>query len=74
MIPESYAVYVTDGGIDVWQYRVDFADPGGKWNFVERLDREDDPKLSMDFATPTAPGPDGYWIYSRTYDCELDCG
>jgi hypothetical protein len=72
-IPESYAVYVTDARISVWQYRVDVADPDGKWHFVETLKREDNPKLSLDYATLRPPAPDGYWIYSKSYSCELDC-
>lgn len=72
-IPESYAVYVNDRRIHVWQYRVDISEPDGQWHFVETLDRADDPKLSLDHATPTAPDGDGYWIYSRSYSCEIDC-
>ena len=72
-IPESYAVYVTTEWINVWQYRVNLSEPEGAWYFVESLDRANDPKLSLDHATPTAPTPEGYWIYSRTYSCELDC-
>ncbi|MBB6647643.1 hypothetical protein [Halobellus ruber] len=73
VIPESFAVYVTAEWVHVWQYRVNVSEPDGAWYFVETLDRANDPKLSMDHASPTAPTPDGYWIYSRTYDCELDC-
>jgi len=72
-IPESYAVYVGDRSIDVWQYRLTVADPDGEWHFHERLDRENDPRLSLDFAQVTPPSPEGYWIYSKSYDCELDC-
>lgn len=73
VIPKSYAVYVTTARIHVWQYRATIAEPDGAWHFVETLDRANDPKLSMDHASPMPATPDGYWIYSRTYDCELDC-
>jgi len=72
-IPESYAVYVTDRQIQVWQYRVDVSAPDGKWHFVETLDRADDPRLSVDHATLMPPTADGYWIHCKSYDCELDC-
>jgi hypothetical protein len=72
-IPDSYAVYVESQHIYVWQYRVNVSSPDGEWYFVETLDRDDNPKLSMEHATPMAPTADGYWIYSRSYDCELDC-
>ncbi|WP_311172117.1 hypothetical protein [Halobellus ordinarius] len=73
VIPDSYAVYVDPGRIYVWQYRVNISEPDGQWYFVETLDRDNDPKLSMDHASLMPPTGDGYWIYSRTYDCELDC-
>ena len=72
VIPESYAVYVTEEWVHVWQYRVNISEPEGTWCFVETLNRENDPKLSLDHASPLAPTPDGYWIYSRTYHCETD--
>jgi hypothetical protein len=73
IIPESYAVYVTAEWVHVWQYRANISEPEGTWYSVETLDRKNDPKLSLDHATPMPPTPDGYWIYSRTYDCELNC-
>lgn len=73
VIPETYAVYVTDTRIRVWQYRVRISDPDGTWDFVETLDRDDDPRLSLEYVEPMAPTSDGYWLYSRSYDCELDC-
>lgn len=72
-LPESYAIHVTDRRIHVWQYRVDLSNPDGQWRFVEMLDRERSPKLSLGHATLTAPDADGYWIYSRSYGCEIDC-
>ncbi|MUW14042.1 hypothetical protein GJ633_04735 [Halorubrum sp. CBA1125] len=72
-VPESYAIHVDDERITVWQYRVDITDPDGDWQFVEHLDRGDDPKLAMDYATLMPPTGNGYWIYSKSYDCELDC-
>jgi hypothetical protein len=71
--PESYAIRVTDGQIRVWQYRATLTDPDGEWHHVETLDRESDPRLSLDQAIVDAPGDDGYWIYSKSYDCTLDC-
>jgi hypothetical protein len=73
VIPDSYAIHVMDEQIHVWQYRIDVAEPAGQWRFVETLDRTDGPKLSLEYASPMAPATDGYWIYSRSYDCELDC-
>ena len=73
VIPESYAVYVTAERVCVWQYRVTLSERDGTWQFVETLDRDNDPKLALSHATPMPPGPEGYWVYSRTYDCELDC-
>jgi len=73
VIPESYAVYVTAEWVYVWQYRVNIAEPDGEWYFIERLDRDTDPKLSLDHASPMPPESEEYWIYSRTYSCELDC-
>jgi hypothetical protein len=73
VLPDTYAVYVGTQQIHVWQYRVDVSEPDGRWRFVETLDRDDDPKLSLEYATPMAPNANGYWIYSRSYDCELDC-
>jgi hypothetical protein len=72
-VPESYALHVDDERIVVWQYRVDISDPDGDWQFVERLDRDDDPKVAMDYATLDPPTAEGYWIYSKSYDCELEC-
>jgi hypothetical protein len=74
VIPDTYALYVDDNRIYVWQYRVTVSEPDGTWYFVESLDRGDDaPRLSLEYATPMAPTADGYWIYSRSYDCEIDC-
>ncbi|QAU11917.1 hypothetical protein EKH57_03670 [Halorubrum sp. BOL3-1] len=72
-VPDSYAIHVDDRGVDVWQYRVDVRDPDGSWRFVETHDTKDDLRVSLGFATPTPPTDEGYWVYSRTYDCETDC-
>jgi hypothetical protein len=73
VISETYAIYVDDTYVHVWQYRVTVSEPDGKWYFVETLDRDDDPRLSLEYATPMSPTAEGYWIYSKSYDCELDC-
>jgi hypothetical protein len=73
VLPDTYGIYVTDQHIHVWQFRVTLSDPDGEWYFVETLNRDSDPRLSLDQATPMAPGADGYWMYSRSYDCTLDC-
>jgi hypothetical protein len=62
-VPGSYAIHVSDRGVDVWEYRVDLEDPGGAWRFVEAYDAEDDRRVSLDFATLTPPSRDGYWVY-----------
>ncbi|ELZ33163.1 hypothetical protein C472_14662 [Halorubrum tebenquichense DSM 14210] len=72
-IPDSYAIYVNDQGVDVWQYRVDVRDPDGSWRFVETHDAEADLRVSLDLATLTPPSDEGYWVYSKTYDCETNC-
>jgi hypothetical protein len=71
--PESYAVNVSDERISVWQYRVTPSARDGTWAFVEAFDRVDGPSLSLEYARFTAPADDGYWVYSRSYDCRLDC-
>lgn len=73
VISDTYAIYVDDEHIDVWQYRINVSEPDGEWYFVETLDRDNDPKLSLEYAALTSPTEDGYWIYSKSYDCELDC-
>lgn len=72
-VPDSYAIRVDDRSVDVWQYRVVVGDPDGSWRFVETHDIEDDLRVSLDLATLTPPTSGGYWVYSRTYDCETDC-
>lgn len=69
----SYAIRVDDERIDVWQYRVDVGDPDGSWRFVEAHGAEGDLRVSLEIATLTPPTGDGYWVYSRSYDCETDC-
>lgn len=49
------------------------SEPNGQWHVVETLDRDNDPELSLEYATPMAPTAGGNRIYSRSYDCELDC-
>jgi hypothetical protein len=68
-IPDSYAIHVDDRSIDVWQYRVDVGEPDGRWRLVEAHDPEGDLRVSVDLA----PTGDGYWVYSRTYDCDTNC-
>jgi len=72
-ILETYAVQVTDEHVHVWEYRATVAEPDGGWQFVETLDRDDDPRLSLEYAEFTLDAADGHWVYSRSYDCELDC-
>jgi len=72
-IPETYAVRVTDEYVHVWEYRATVAEPDGAWQFVETLDRDDDPRLSLEYAEFALDTSDGHWVYSRTYDCERDC-
>lgn len=71
--PDSYAIYVREATIHVWVYRVNAASPEGEWQFLESLDREDDPFLTLEYAKLAAPAVDGYWIYSRSYECKLAC-
>jgi hypothetical protein len=71
--PESYGIRVTDDTVRVWQYRVTLAEPDGEWHHVETLDQTDQPRLSLEYATVAPPHEDGYWIYSKSYDCALDC-
>jgi hypothetical protein len=71
--PDSYAIHVDDQGVEVWQYRVDLEDPDGAWRLIETHDAADDLRVSLDFAMLTPPSGEGYWVYSKTYDCETDC-
>jgi hypothetical protein len=73
VIPGSYAINVTDDVIHAWVYRVSASAQDGTWTHLETLDRDDDPRLSLTYARPPSPAEGGYWIYSRSYDCELDC-
>jgi hypothetical protein len=72
-IPRTYALRVTDDYVHVWEYRPTVTDPDGDWQFVEALDRDDDPRLSLEYAELRTGTTDGHWVYSRTYDCEFDC-
>lgn len=72
-VPDSYAIHVDNQSIEVWQYRVNLDEPDGSWRFVEAHNPEDDLRVSVDFATLTPPADNGYWVYSKTYDCEMDC-
>lgn len=73
VIPETYAVYVDDELIHVWQYRVRMSEPDGEWDYLETLAREEEPRLTLEYAIPMPADSEGYWIYSQSYDCELDC-
>ena len=73
VIPESYAVYVTDEWVHISQYRVNVSEPDGAWYPVETLDRDNEPKLSLDHATPMPPASDGSCIHRRTYNREPHC-
>jgi hypothetical protein len=71
--PESYGIRVTDEAVYIWQYRVTLAEPDGEWHHVETLDQTDQPRLSLEYVTVAPPDEDGYWIYSKSCDCALDC-
>ena len=73
VMPETYAVYVTDEYVHVWQYRITLSERTEEWHFVETLDRDDGPRLSLSYVTPMEPASEGYWLYSKSYDCELTC-
>lgn len=70
---DSYAIRVTEDRIDVWKYRVSFAESDGEWVYEETLDREDEPRLSIESTALGSPASDGYWLYSQTYTCTLEC-
>lgn len=57
----------------VWQYRITLAAPDSEWQLVETLNQDKAPRLSLDYATVQLPEDDGYWIYSQSYDCAMDC-
>lgn len=71
--PETFAIHVTDEQISVWQHHVTISSPDGEWTAVETLPLGDSVRLSLEYAKPVAPTEDGYWMYSRSYSCELDC-
>ena len=70
---ETFAIRVTDEDVIVWQYCITLAAPDGEWQLVETLNQDKAPRLSLDYATVQAPEDDGYWIYSKSYDCAMDC-
>jgi hypothetical protein len=70
---ETFAIHVTDAHVIVWQYRLTLSAPDGEWHLVETLDQDNAPRLSLDYATVHPPDDVGYWIYSKSYDCALDC-
>ncbi|MFB6161653.1 MAG: hypothetical protein ABEJ61_10845 [Haloferacaceae archaeon] len=72
-VPGSYAIEVNSESIHVWEYRVTASAREGRWQFVESLDRDANPSLSLDYARLTSGTGRGYWIYSRSYDCKTDC-
>jgi hypothetical protein len=71
--PDTYAIHVSDDRIAVCKYRVTIADQGGEWEFVDTFSRTEETKLSLERATMGEPDADGYWLYSRSYECHLDC-
>lgn len=73
VIAGSFAIHSNERRIGVWQYQVDISAPDGEWRFVETFDHDDDPKRTLGHATLTAPSEGGYWMYSKFYDCKLDC-
>ena len=72
-IPDSYAIFIDTDQIHVWQYQVTLDAPDGDWHYLETLSQADRPRISIEYATVEAPTTDGYWIYRKTYSCELDC-
>ena len=72
-LPESYALRVTDGEVHVWQYNPTISEPEGEWQYVETIDQVNAPRFTLEYATLTAPAGDGYWLYSKSYDCAMDC-
>jgi hypothetical protein len=73
VVPDSYALDVRDERIHVWQYRVTASKRAGTWAYVETVDGVDGPYLTLEYAEFTPPTAGGYWVYCRSYDCELDC-
>ena len=73
VLPESYALRVTDANVQVWQYNPTISDPEGEWQFVETIAQDNSPRFALDYAMLETPDDDGYWIYSKTYDCAMDC-
>lgn len=72
-LPESYALRVTDTHVRVWQYNPTISTPAGEWQYVETIAQDNAPRFALDYAMLKTPDGDGYWIYSKTYDCKLDC-
>jgi len=73
VLPESYALYVTETTVAVWQFRPTVSDPSGTWHHIETLDQDNKPRFTLEYATVEAPVGDGYWIYTKSYDCAMDC-
>ncbi|ERH02761.1 MAG: hypothetical protein J07HN6_00801 [Halonotius sp. J07HN6] len=73
VLPESYALRVTDDEVRVWQYNPTISEPEGEWQAIETIDQANAPRFTLDYATLATPDGDGYWIYSKSYDCAMDC-
>lgn len=72
-VPKSYAIFVGNNHIDVWQYRVSVSALQGEWHHVETLDQTENPRLDLEFAELQWPSDEGYWVYSKSYNCAFDC-
>lgn len=72
-IPDSYAIFVTETALHIWQYRHSISEPEGEWEFVETIAQADEPQLSLTQASLTPPDDEGYWVYAIEYDCSLGC-
>lgn len=73
VVPDHYAIRVTDEWLQVWQYRDRGLDPGGEWHHVQTLLPDEDTRLSVEWARPESPTDDGYWVYCRSYECQRGC-
>jgi hypothetical protein len=73
VLPKSYALHITKNIISVWQFRPTMSDPAGDWYHVETLQQNNTPRFNLEYATIENVGGSDYWIYTKSYECRLDC-
>lgn len=73
VMPESYALHISEETINVWQFRPTMTDPAGDWHHVETLNQNNTPRFTLEYAIIEDVDSSEYWIYTKSYECKLDC-